>query len=1044
MSLPLRHPGRALYILSDSSDPFRRCLLAQESLPAHAIACTTGDAGAPPPPVIQVTSISADAFSGTQRVGIEWDPPPSLQPIDQYILSFQGAATDFPILNVGQRRRVATFQGLLGQTVWIRVRAHTIFGWGPDGEVRVLLLQAPSAPPSSVSVLNPPVLAEQSLLVAWSLVPYADRYYLRVFSNAAAGGGISGVFAPDRESGPYSGNETVLGNLLADVVYRVQVAAGNADGNSSWSVYAAGKTAVAAQPTGPVLGLAVAFVTETSVGLKWLPPAGAANDSPITFYQVSVALSSSGGAAIVNRVEVPGEQSPDATIAGLVTGVAYVFAVVPRSANAGGYSGVPSVNVSATPVAPPDSVPSDFRVSAIVDRNVSLAWTVNISNLPGAATAYLVIAQESGRPVFEREVQIAVGSLGNMLTCIVPFLTPGLSYSFHLTPRNLNIAGYEKSPSAVIDNVFVIGLPMPVYDLRVTSLNDYSVSLQWQPSLVLPAATKFRIFWRVGRTIFSDASMMETSVPKASISGLSRGILYEFRVYAGNLAGFETTGSNSVPARPMPIPLPLNTVRVIGITETSISLSWEPSKLTFANSYLILFGDNHSVETQDIFYTISGLVPGVPVRFTVFARSFNSLGYEEPGISLTVTPVGPPGLVSTLTVVNVTASSVDLAFDPLQLVNATAFLVQYKRDSDRDFTNFSEYVCRADEQFLQSTPTCLTRVSVTGLVPIVKYDFKVLLRNSNLAGYRDGGNVTTAVPVFKPTLPASNLQVIAVTDTTVSLQFTFPEGVDSPTRYRIVYSDILSSPGAVESETADFFSQSIIVTGLVLGNTYKFQVIGRNLNKEGYSGAVRSAPLIAGPYLKPSRVRQIAVINVSGSSPIQSSISIRWIPPLSGIVTLFKIEIANASVFDGGSWIPLAKIGLAPQFQLAGFTVNTEFIASSSPQLPFYFNVPLIIRVSARNLNSDGYGNASNTLAIPILPPAFAPQGIFASNVTLSSIFLNWTPSQACLSGNETVTKYLIEGCAINCGSSGTFPARPVLGQKFYAAGGCAFFFSFV
>ena len=982
-----------------------------------------------------MTSVTANEYEATQRVGIEWDPPACLQPVDEYLLSFQGAPTSYPILNVDQRDRVATFQGLLGQTVWIRVQGHTIFGWGGVGEVLVYLLPAPGAPPAVVMVASPAVLAEQSLFVSWSPVLYADRYYLLVTSNAAAGGGSSTAFVFDRTSGPFSVNRTVLGDLLANVVYRVQVAAGNADGNSSWSTYASGQTSPAEQPSKPVRFLIAAYVTETSVGLDWLPPLLAAGASPVTFYQVTTLVASTPVAV----TEVPASQSPSAIIAGLATGVLYVFVVVSRSANLAGYAGVPAANVTAVPVAPPGYAPGDFRVSSIVDRNVTLSWTIAGTRSPSAATEFLVQVYEDGQVVFSKETpSIATG----VQILVIPFLTPGVAYSFRLTPRNLNLAGYSSSPSATIDGVYVVGLPQPPFGLRVLSLGDSSVSLIWSASLTPPPATIFRTYWRLGQEQFSSGNMIETNVTIAVITGLFRGTLYDFRVFSGNIAGFNTAGSNIVSARPMPQPLPLSLISVTGITVTSVSITWAPSSLTFADSFLVQYS-NFSVETTEATFTARDLTPGIPVKLTVFARSFNSLGYEQPGVSATVTPIDPPEPVTTLMVTNVTSDSVNIAFDPAQLVNATAYLVQFKRQSDGMFTNYSEYVCREDEQYLGSLPTCPTQISVMGLVTAVGYDFKVLLRNANQAGYGDGGNIVTAVPIFKPTLPATNLQVFAVTDSQVSIKFTFPQGLDSPTQYRVVYSESTSPLDSLESETSDFFASSVNVSDLILGQIYRFQIIGRNLNSQGYSDAVRSDPLFAGPYLKPSRVGPVTIVNFSGSSATDFSISVRWIPPLSGIVTLYRLEVANASAFDENRWISLSTIGLQPQFVLAGLTPIAEFTIASSVELPFQLNVSVIIRVSARNLNTDGYSDSAQAEAIPQLPPGFAPQAIFASNVTAVSICMSWTPSTAALIGNDTVTKYKVEGCSTNCGSGTSFPVAPVLGQKFYATGGALFFSAF-
>ena len=81
-----------------------------------------------------------------------------------------------------------------------------------------------------------------------------------------------------------------------------------------------------------------------------------------------------------------------------------------------------------------------------------------------------------------------------------------------------------------------------------------------------------------------------------------------------------------------------------------------------------------------------------------------------------------------------------------------------------------EVVCREDAQALNLPPTCPTNFQIAPLVLGVQYDVRVLTRNANQIGYRELGNVVRAVPVFRPSRPALNVRVIALSTTQVLLQ----------------------------------------------------------------------------------------------------------------------------------------------------------------------------------------------------------------------------------------------------------------------------------
>jgi hypothetical protein len=122
---------------------------------------------------------------------------------------------------------------------------------------------------------------------------------------------------------------------------------------------------------------------------------------------------------------------------------------------------------------------------------------------------------------------------------------------------------------------------------------------------------------------------------------------------------------------------------------------------------------------------------------------------------------------------------------------------------------------------------------------------------------------------------------------------------------------------------------------------------------------------------------------------------------------------------------------LVADFQVAGYTTGTSFVAESAGTVVLQPGLPILVRVSARNLNVDGYGEGSIARATPMAPPPSPPRNLTLVSVTTGTVYFTWeTPEGYMGVGDETVTKYKVEGCAENCGTDELFPPVALTGQK--------------
>jgi hypothetical protein len=570
--------------------------------------------------------------------------------------------------------------------------------------------------------------------------------------------------------------------------------------------------------------------------------------------------------------EVPHASGANASAApafnatGLRAETNYSVTVTPRSANALGYAGVPAAAVQGVTVHPPGAAVSNLRLIRITPTSVFLAWTP----VAPPVTTYLVEgfgAPGGAEPPHEVPQPAAPGDAEFEFTG----LDTAREYSFRVTARNLHVAGYSAAPFAEVAGVRLIGLPAPVINLRVASITDTSVSIQWDLAPSHPPASVFQVYYREGSLPFATHGLPETALTHENITGLRRGTMIDLKVFAGTLAGYELEGSVVVSAAPVsrpppppsrtkwtrrvpqPVlighaaslsqvsrPMPVTAVRIVEIAETSITLEWDPARFPRTTSFLLRWGGEGAdeaaeAETTATTFTATGLATGVPVTFSIFSRNFNDDGYETAGMSAVVTPIVPPGYVTTLTVTNVTSTSVTLCYSPDELTNVTRAKMQLKRSSAAAWADAEERVCRIDEQYVSAPPSCGTCYTAAGLVTGVRYDFRVLQRNSNQAGYRAAAaQVVSGVPVFRPTRSVSNLRVVGVTTEAVYLEFDEPDGVDKPLAYKVVFR---REAGGPEEESMEFPAGflPVNVSGLARDVPYLFRVIGRNLNADGYA-----------------------------------------------------------------------------------------------------------------------------------------------------------------------------------------------------------------
>jgi alpha-tubulin suppressor-like RCC1 family protein len=329
------------------------------------------------------------------------------------------------------------------------------------------------------------------------------------------GGGWTGV-----ADGRSASTSFVQTGLTRSATYRWRVAAVSEAGLVSLTETMGSVVYAATLPSSPVT-VAMASRTATSVSLTWSAPVDDGG-RPISDYIIEYRTGNSSWVALDDAVST----LTSATVGGLTKGQIYDFRVA--AVNSVGTGSVSQIQV--IPSTEPGA-PGMLSEAAYTKTSVAITWVAPSDDGGISITDYVV----EYKPLNGSWTTFADG-VGTGLSVMVTGLTPGVGYSFRVSAVNPNgvgsaaISGSESVPR---------GLPGPVESLAEVSHSATSVSLTWNaPSdsggaVVADYLVEYRPYggeW----SLFNDGASVSTSV---TVTGLTRGLAYRFRVSAKNSEG---------------------------------------------------------------------------------------------------------------------------------------------------------------------------------------------------------------------------------------------------------------------------------------------------------------------------------------------------------------------------------------------------------------------------------------------------------------------------------------------------------------------------
>jgi hypothetical protein len=506
----------------------------------------------------------------------------------------------------------------LTSSVTFHATASTLYmirvdGYAGDAGTFALHLNEVPDPPTSVSA----TAGVGEATVTWNIPannggsPIIGYDVTRYVSGVAQGTTSVGVVT-----------QATITGLTNGTTYTFRVAAKNATGTGALSSESNAVTPRTV-PDAPTSVTATPGAGQATV--HWSAPAFNGG-SPITGYDVTPYI----GAAAQTTTSVGA--APQTTITGLTNGTTYTFKVVAKNVAGSGVSSTASNPV--TPRTVPDAPTSVSATPGPGEATVT--WSAPAFNGGSAITGYDVTRYVGG-------IAESTTSLGLVTQATLSGLLNGTTYTFRVAARNVAGPGALSDPSNAVTPRTVPDAPTNVAAIP----GDAQATVSWSaPFDEGSAITGYDVTSYVAGVALGTTSV--GAVTQATLTGLTNGTAYTFRVVAKNAigAGAQSSPSNTTTPRTVPDAPTGVSATIAGAGQAVVS--WSAPAFDGGNAITAYEVTTYAagvsrgkitvgVATQT---TFGGLTNGTTYTFRVAAKNAAGTGAQSSD-SNGVTPASP-------------------------------------------------------------------------------------------------------------------------------------------------------------------------------------------------------------------------------------------------------------------------------------------------------------------------------------------------------------------------------------------------------------------
>jgi len=626
-----------------------------------------------------------------------------------------------------------------------------------------------------------------------------------------------------------------------------------------------------------------------SVTLSWLPP----------LYDGGAALS----AYVIERKEKPTltwsrvarlkPQTTTYTLGGLREDVEYQFRVSAENMEGGGTPLVLERAFVPHHTADKPSPPSGLlKAKRLAGGSVLLEWGAPLDDGRSRITGYDVEYRDLDSLVWQRAASVD----GYTRSTTVRDLRDSREYVFRVRAVNDRGTSDWLEMDVGLRSVRVSEAPPePRGPLVVSDIQKNSMTLTWQPPYVSEtdsAITGYIVEKQdtsLGLTSnWTRVDRVRSHIFSVNVTHLMEGHRYLFRVITENLLGRSEPLESRLPIEaksPYAIPGAPTSIRLIGISEDSVTIEWTPPTsdggrpvtryvLEKREARSQLWTSVTSVGARTTVFQVTGLLQTSSYYLRVAAENDEGVGFYREFIE-PVRPIKPTSLPMTptnLRVDTVSRDSITLKWDaPRETggVPLSGYLIE-QQDGKSSRWKVAAYV----------DPT-RTSWTLTNLIQGYEYSFRVRAENAEGAG-QPCSLSTSVIPkaiTSKPSAPLL-LEVVGLTEDSVTLSWLSPER-DGGSRihgYVIERRDVSAHEmGWTRVKKID--SSEILVAcieGLRESGAYSFRVYAEN--DVGAGAAVELRDPISprsqlGPPCRPDG--DIRILRVT-----RNMLAIHWSPPV--------------------------------------------------------------------------------------------------------------------------------------------------------------------
>jgi len=433
----------------------------------------------------------------------------------------------------------------------------------------------------------------------------------------------------------------------------------------------------------------------------------------------------------------------------------------------------------------------------------------------------------NSNPTTDGSKTVDGGSIGQYISNLTG-LEGGTIYHIRAYATNSAGTAYGADMSFTTLGLAPIGLTQPVTNNSATGVTlNGTVNANYLSTTV---TFEYGISTSYGQSVTANPSPVDgnsiTNV-SASISGLSAGVTYHYRIKTVNSLGttygddmtFTTSGQAPIVVTQTTSSLSSTGVTLNGTVNpnsASTTVTFEYGlTASYGNSIAAIPGTLTGNNTSAVSAVVSGLTPGTTYHFRI--KAVNSLGTVY-GSDMSFMTSGEVPLATTVSASNVTTGSVILN----GIINARNFptTVTFEYGPTTSYGN----VATAVQSPVSGNGDTNVNVSLNGLNPGSTYHFRVKAVNSVGTSYgTDMYFVTQGQQPTGVTQPATNISTTGATlNASVNPNFL-------PTTVTFEYG-LTTSYGQLASATPSQLTGNVssgtssIITGLAPGTTYHFRV----------------------------------------------------------------------------------------------------------------------------------------------------------------------------------------------------------------------------